>query len=377
VLKQVEKLNERDLEPRFQGLLRGIIARVPFLKLESLKSDPVIRPQVAAKLVNAAVARPDWLLSVKAGARPWTWVAEGKRLGQPREVRAGVLQLKHYLSLLPPRTSSYGVLLAPYISEESARICTEAGMGYADLAGNARISFDQVFIETHAAENPFHEKRTVKSVFSPKATRVLRVLLRGPLRSWKVKELALEADVSLGHVSAVRQQLLAYEWAVENADGLLVSKPDGLFNAWIAADDWDARTTAREYALLVSDPVEIATKAHAFLSESAIPHAFTQWIAAHFRHPHTTPPVTTVYVSEFPPDDEIKDRLLARRVDAGGRLRLVRPKDVGVLSQIQTTKRLPLVSDVQIYLDLIKAGQRGDDAAAELRRWPDFSGGWA
>lgn len=375
MLKQAETLNERELEPRFQGLLRGLVARVPFLKLESLKSEPTIRPQVA-KQVKAAAARPDWLLSVKAGARPWTWVAEGKRLGQPREVRAGVLQLKHYLSLLPPRTSSYGVLLAPFISEESARICTEAGIGYADLAGNARLSFDQVFIETRAAENPFHEKRTVKSVFSPKATRVLRVLLRGPLRSWKVKELALEASVSLGHVSAVRQQLLAHEWAVENADGLLVSKPDSLFNAWIAADDWDTRTTVREYSLLVSDPVEIATKAHAFLRESAIPHAFTQWIAAHFRHPHTTPPVTTVYVSEFPPDDAIKDRLLARRVDAGGRLRLVRPNDVGVLSQIQITKRLPLVSDVQIYLDLIKAGQRGDDAAAELRRWPDFSGGW-
>lgn len=375
MLKQAEKLKERDLEPRFQGLLRGLVARVPFLKLESLKSDPVIRPQ-AAKQVKAALARPDWLLSVKAGARLWTLVAEGKRFGQPREVRAGVLQLKHYLSQLPPRTSRYGVLLAPFISEESARICTEAGIGYADLAGNARLSFDQVFIETRAAENPFHEKRTVKSVFSPKATRILRVLLRGPLRSWKVKELVLEADVSLGHVSAVRQQLLAHEWAVENADGLRVSKPDSLLNAWIAADDWDARTTVREYSLLVSDPVEIAMRAHAFLSESAIPHAFTQWIAAHFRHTHTTPPVTTVYVSEFPPDDAIKDRLLARRVDAGGRLRLVRPNDSGVLSQIQTTKRLPLVSDVQIYLDLIKAGQRGDDAAAELRRWPDFSGGW-
>ena len=108
-------------------------------------------------------------------------------------MRAGVLQLKHYLSLLPPRTSGYGLLLAPFISEESAHICTEAGIGYADLAGNSRLSFDQVFIETRAAENPFHEKRTVKSVFSPKATRVLRVLLGGPLRSWKVKELALEA----------------------------------------------------------------------------------------------------------------------------------------------------------------------------------------
>lgn len=375
MLKLDSKLNERDLEPRFQELLRSLIARVPFLTLTSLKSDPVIRSQTV-KGSQAARARPDWLLDVKAGSRLWTLVAEAKRFGQPREVRTGVLQLKHYLSLLPPRTSSYGLLLAPFISEESARICTEAGIGYADLAGNSRLSFDQVFIETRAAENPFHEKRTVKSVFSPKATRVLRVLLRGPLRSWKVKELALEAKVSLGHVSAVRQELLANEWASDAAGGLRISKPENLLNNWVAADDWNARTTVREYSLLVNDPVEIATQSHAFLSRLGAAHGFTQWTAAHLRHPHTTPPLTTVYVSEFPEDAEIRGQLLARRVDSGGRLRLVRPHDEGVLNPLQIVKRLPLVCDVQIYLDLIKAGQRGDDAAEELRRWPDFSGGW-
>jgi hypothetical protein len=108
----------------------------------------------------------------------------------------------------------------PFISEESAKICTEAGIGYADLAGNARLSFDHVFIETRSPENPFREKRETRSLFAPRATRALRVVLQGPLRAWKVVELAESARVSLGCVSAVRQQLLAREWAAEEPGGL-------------------------------------------------------------------------------------------------------------------------------------------------------------
>ena len=64
----------------------------------------------------------------------------------------------------------------------------------------------------------------------------------------------------------------------------------------------------------------------------------------------------------------------ARRVEEGGRLRLVVPKDEGVFNPAQIVNGLPLASDVQIYLDLVNAGLRGDEAANELRRWPDFSG---
>ena len=367
MLKPAEKLKETELEPQFRATLRGLVARVPFLKLESLRAD--------VPLARGARERPDWVAKLRAGDRAWTLVAEGKRIGQPREVRTGVLQLQNYLSLLPPETARYGVLLAPFLSEESARLCTEAGIGYADLAGNARLSFDQIFIETHAAENPFHEKRAVKSVFTPKAARVLRVLLQGPLRPWKVKELAAVAAVSLGHVSAVRQQLLAQEWTVEEAGGLRVTKPNAVLDAWAAVDRWEDRTTVREYSLLVTDPAEIATRVHDFLSSAR--HAFTQWIAAVQRHPYTTPPVTTVYVEEFPDEALLKEALLARRVHSGGRLRLVQSSDAGVLHPLQTAHGLPLVSDVQLYLDLLRAGLRGDEAAAELRRWPDFAGGWA
>jgi hypothetical protein len=31
---------------------------------------------------------------------------------------------------------------------------------------------------------------------------------------------------------------------------------------------------------------------------------------------------------------------------------------------------------VQIYLDLHHAGLRAEEQAEELKRWPDFAGGW-
>jgi len=61
----------------------------------------------------------------------------------------------------------------------------------------------------------------------------------------------------------------------------------------------------------------------------------------------------------------------------GGRLRLVLPKDEGVLHPQQTARGFQLVSDVQIYLDLQRAGLRAEEQAEELKRWPDFAGGWA
>lgn len=67
-----------------------------------------------------------------------------------------------------------------------------------------------------------------------------------------------------------------------------------------------------------------------------------------------------------------------RPVSGGsGRLRLVLPKEEGVLHPQQTVQGFQLVSDVQIYLDLQRAGLRAEEQAEELRRWPDFSEGWA
>jgi len=367
-MKTAEKLKYCDLDQQFEQLLRELLKRVPSLKLISLKREARISP--------GSPGSADQLAQVRAGGRKWTLLVEEKRLGQPREVRSALLQLEHQLKQLPGNAPRYGVLLAPFISEESAKLCTEAGIGCADLAGNARLAFDQVFIETRAAGNPFHEKREVQSLFAPRATRVLRVLLQGPLRPWKVTELAESARVSLGWVSAVRQQLLAREWAAEAPGGLRVTKPGTVLDAWVKADDWGKRTSVSEYSVLLGgSPLHLAEKLQETLKKDQ--PLFTQWFAGSLRHPHTTPVVVTAYVEKFPDESVIEEKLLARRVSANGGLRLVLPKDEGVLHPSQTVRGFKLVSDVQIYLDLIRAGLRGEDQASELRKWPDFAGGWA
>lgn len=88
--------------------------------------------------------------------------------------------------------------------------------------------------------------------------------------------------------------------------------------------------------------------------------------------------IVTAYVKSFPDDALIREKLLGRRVaEGGGRLRLVVPKDEGVLHPQQTVQGFHLVSDVQIYLDLQGVGLRAEEQAGELKRWPDFAGGWA
>lgn len=366
MLKPTITLKESDLRSQIEVALRGLVARVPFLNLTSLEHD--------VKLGDGGIGRADWLAELESGEQSWVLVAEGKKSGQPREVRAAVLQLKHYLSLLPPGKPSCGLVIAPFISQESAGICTEAGIGYADFVGNARLAFDRIFIETRTEDKPPAVKREARSVFSPKAARVLRVLLQGPLRAWKVQELAATAEVSLGHVSAVRQQLLAREWAAEEEQGLRITKPDTILDEWVAEDSWGKRTETREYSLLEQDPDMLAEKLIEAFGDRR--HAFTQWYGAFQRRPYTIPVVTTVYVEEFPDEGVLKDKLHARRVGTGGRLRIVKPKDEGVFKYLQEIRGRQVVCDVQLYLDVIRAGLRGDEAASELRAMENFSGGW-
>ena len=52
---------------------------------------------------------------------------------------------------------------------------------------------------------------------------------------------------------------------------------------------------------------------------------------------------------------------------------LIVPADDGVLLEKQESQGFPLVSDVQIYLDLLHVGQRGPEQAVELRGWEGFA----
>jgi hypothetical protein len=148
-----------------------------------------------------------------------------------------------------------------------------------------------------------------------------------------------------------------------------VVQPDALLDEWARRDVWPRRVVVRQYSILV--PV-LETAARQLLTAFGSSRlAFTQWFAAQLRHPYTESPVLSAYVEALPSPDVLK-ALNAREVASGGRLWLIHPQDEGVFQFAQTIGGLPLVSDAQIYLDLLQAGQRGPDAADALRHWEDF-----
>jgi len=130
----------------------------------------------------------------------------------------------------------------------------------------------------------------------------------------------------------------------------------------------------QEYSLLEHDQDKVADQLNQLFYNQE--HAFTQWYATDLIRPYAITNITTLYVSAFPEERVLNGELLARRVDSGGSLRLVVPKDEGVFLGKRHVNGIPVVSDIQLYLDLIHAGLRGDEAAKELRDWSEFSGGW-
>jgi hypothetical protein len=140
----------------------------------------------------------------------------------------------------------YGVFLAPYISSQAAAICEKADIGYADLAGNCHLVFGQIYVERCDWPNPSIVKRELRSLFTPKASGILSVLLADPKRWWKVLELAKEARVSLGQASNVKKLLEDREWVERSTKGLRLSHPDELRAAWAIAESFD-KNRARDH----------------------------------------------------------------------------------------------------------------------------------
>src|SRR4030042_6918398 len=187
-------MKEQEIVIRIKDELERTLRDIPFIEFR--------RSVMQASLAGVQV---DLLLELKIRDNLQKVIVEVKSLGEPRIIRAGIQQLREYLD----RTEdAYPMVAAPYISEDTARVCKQNGVGYVDMAGNFFLNFDEIYIERRNYPNPAIEKRQVRSIFSPQSGRIMRVMLSNPGRSWRVQELAREAKVSLGLASRLKESLL-------------------------------------------------------------------------------------------------------------------------------------------------------------------------
>jgi hypothetical protein len=354
MMKLAKKMKYDDFALQVETLLRGLIERIPSVKINAVKPE--------AMVFNSQV---DLLLEVEAGGQPWSLVVEWEQPGQPRNVQNGCLQLQHIIGQAQGKLC-YGIIVAPFLSTESARLCDQAGLGYADLAGNARLAFGQVYIERQAAENPFNEKRHLRSLFTAKAGRVLRVLLTPPLRAWKVVELGKAAGVSLGQVSNVRKLLIDHAWAMVDDKGLSLNKPEELARAWQKVYEPRPLTRTTAYTLLHDNDLDNAVQAalaeagngaHAVLAS----YSAARWLAPYARQ------ATRFFYADEPGLEILQQHLQLQPVAQGENVVVLGPREDDVFSgRVQAAPGIWCSGLVQTWLDLGVAGERGGEAAEHL-----------
>lgn len=313
-----------------------------------------------------------WVRGVGGKAVRYVLVVEAKGNGQPRWARAAADVLDRHLHDLHEGEeggNTYGVFVAPYVSEVGAEVLRERGFGYLDLAGNGRLAFDGVYVERKGNPNRFSERSELRTLFSPKASRVLRVLLMRPHEPWRMATLAEAADVSIGLVAKVKPLLLDREWTADTAEGLVLNDPGSALDAW-ATGFRRRRSEVRDYYGFGSVR-ELEERIAASAEALGARYALAEFSGAERLAPHVRYSRAAAYV-EADALEEVAERAELRPVETGPNVRLFEPYDAGVFfGSEQVGGReggVAVAHPVQLYLDLQKAKGRGEEAADFLRR---------
>ncbi len=284
---------------------------------------------------------------------------EIKASGEPRQARDAANALLRARQALP---DAYPVFVAPYVSPKAAAVCREAGVGYLDIAGNCSLALDNIYVERIGHPNPFSARRDLRSLYYPKAERVLRTLLNHPAQTWALQDLAAAADVSIGHAHKVKEKLLDLEWVAQDPGGLQMIEPMETLDRWAENYDFTRNEVHAFYSL---DMPETESRLAGVCESLGTRCSLTQFSGAERVAPYVRYQRASAYVSDR--HEEVARRLGLRPVSSGANVLLLRPYDEGVYYGSRIVGTSPVVSDVQLYLDLVASPARGAEAAAHLR----------
>lgn len=281
-----------------------------------------------------------------------------KKNGQPRTATEAIYRLRS----IQAAPGNYPVFMAPYISPRVAQLCQQAGVGYADFAGNCFLSFDKVYLKREQFPNPAIERRELRSLFTRKATAIYRVLLRAPREIYTLSTLSQVSKVSLGQVHNVVEMLIAREWMQRLPDGVQLTEPEQLLRSWAQQYTFPAQYRYNFYTDQPLGTVEHQVAQRA--TDGTCVGILTGFAGAERLAPYTRYQRIHAWVSHD--IGALEQSLSLKVVSSGANVTLYVPRDESVFFDMHQVGETCVASPIQVYLDLIRLGGRGEDAAQHL-----------
>jgi hypothetical protein len=255
------------------------------------------------------------------------------------------------------------LLIAPYVGPGVAKVARQAGIGFVDLVGNAFIDAGTLHLSIEGRQ-PRRSREGDANLFSPKASRVLRVMLHAPERAWRQAELVESAVISRGYVSRIVNELLDIGLAEQSDRRISLVDPEALLDLW--ATNYSVRIEWQRWRLPVGVMEGMANRLAEKCAREDIPMAFTGLRAASLIAPWSSAWTTHLYAGAGV--RELLQGIGATEVATGANLMVNSPPwDGGVFFDMPDIDAPPIVHPIQIYLDLWRMGDRGRQAAQVLR----------
>lgn len=345
------KLRSMNEQETITTLTKKLPALLPNMNIESIslevESNKQNRADVRAKIRTGKIKR--YLL------------IDVKSIGEPKIVQSSIYKLK---KMVENEKGTYPVFAAPYVSKKSREILISENIGYIDLIGDVYLKFGSVLVDRISNADRETERRLSRGIFATKATRIIRAILDAPNEKWKITELANMCRMSPAGVYFVINQLEDKGYISREIDkSIKVVDSKRLLNDW--ASNWTVeKSRSTGFFSFAKSPEEIISKVAKMGNEFGIKYALTGMAGASMVSPFVRYNDVWVYVSGD--IDDLVKKLDLRPIKSGANIRIFEPYDEGVFMDSREIRGVKVVSDIQLYVDLLTYPARGREQAEQL-----------
>ncbi|MBI5035995.1 hypothetical protein HZC09_01500 [Candidatus Micrarchaeota archaeon] len=218
----------------------------------------------------------------------------------------------------------------------------------------------------------------MRTLFAGKAIEVIRVLLVDYPAELTLRAICGKAEVSLRWASVVANALIRENFALRESQksALKIMAPLDLLKRWAAVNNFVANTKFADYYSKEEDVTKFFSQ---FKTKKGPKYALATLAGGLLTAPFVRPTNVHLYVKSKEDAKKWAERLGLMPVEKNGNVRFAIAESPGVFYGAREIDGVKVVSDVQLYVDLLNYPGRGEEAAQAVlrvieKRWKEQKG---
>lgn len=260
------------------------------------------------------------------------------------------------------------ILVSQYISERTALICEQNGIGFFDYAGNCWFSGHSIYLCEKGNKNASPKRNRAVTIFdrsSVVSSCILREMFCDISKEWKLKHLSEKVGCSIGQVSKVVSFLTENAWAEKTKSGYRITDPEGLLKEWNTA--YGKKETIAYGGYCLDNIAGIETKLKSMKKDMGI-NSYLTGMAGGVRY---APVVRYNKIHVYIAPEDIREALYylrAKEVNSGANIVIFPLENDSYIKDWREIDGSTVVSPLQIYLDNMQLKGRGEEMAEAVLR---------